>query len=368
MIENCRALHEADPNVKTVVAAGGADLDPSWEAELKELMPHRMDLRLFPSVGRHTIMISVPLLYWIWRHVDEFDLVVVRALFHPVSSMAALIARCQKVPYLVVPHGTLSEYTFEHRRSRLKKLYFAAVDRWTLEGAAAVRFTSDAERQQAPNSGSSERARVIPHPFHDKDYSRERDKEEVSQVLFLSRLHPGKGLDVLLPALRQLWERHEDTRVVLAGAGSRAYEMRLRREIRSLGLHEEKLILPGFVEGRDKRRFLLESSVFVLPSRQESFGMAVVEAMAAGLPVIITRGVGIWREVEDAGAGMVVARTPDAVCDALVALLGSPEVREQMGQRAQRLVKNRFDPQQIGSELRRLYRRIVQPVDSNSEL
>jgi glycosyltransferase involved in cell wall biosynthesis len=113
--------------------------------------------------------------------------------------------------------------------------------------------------------------------------------------------------------------------------------------------------MPGFLEGREKERALLSSDVFVLPSHQENFGVAAVEAMAAGLPVLISRGVGIWREVEQAEAGLVVERTARGVASALTSLLADPDRRKRLGTNGRSLVRDRFAPEAVGRRLLKLY-------------
>lgn len=354
-LANCQALKMEDPKVHITLAATTPDLHSEWNREYERRMPEGMNLKLFPALGRHAFTYSPQLVAWLWRQVEDYDLVVVRALLHPISSTAAWIARRRDVPYLVVPHGTLSKYTFEHRRTGLKRAYFGLVERFTLQGAAGVRFTAESERGEAPSWGSETPTHVIPHPF--ESGANEVDARSVTarQVLFLSRLDPKKGLDVLLPAAHRLRKGLSDVHVVLAGSGTETFEAHLREEIDRLDL-TKVVQLPGFVEGREKARLLAESSVFVLPSHQENFGMAVVEAMDAGIPVVISRGVGIWREVDEAGAGLVVEREPEAMADALAALLRDPKLRHRMGARGRELVRTSFAPERIGRQLRILYR------------
>lgn len=353
-LANCRALSAVGTKLSVTLTATDHGLDSKWREEFISRMPAGTDLKIFPAIGRHAFTLSAPLFTWLWRHIPDYDLVVVRALLNPISSSGARISRRHGVPYLVVPHGTLSEYTFEHRRTWLKRAYFRLVEKGTLSGAAAVRFTSESERDQAPAWGHDTPTPVIPHPFESRDSPLEQNRAHSRNVLFLSRFHPIKGLDVLLPAFAILKDRIPDTKLVLAGAGSDTYEGHLRDEICRLDLCDT-VTLPGFVEGKDKDGLLGASSVFVLPSLQENFGVAVVEAMDAGLPVVISRGVGIWREVEEANAGLVVDRDAQTLANSLLELLRDPERAQQMGANGQELVKAHFDPQRIGRELHTLY-------------
>lgn len=355
-LANCRALHTVDPVIRLTLATTGKRLEAGWREVFEARMPAGMELEVFPGVGRHAFMVSPRLAVWLWRHVTEFDLVVVRALLHPVSSTAAWIARRRGVPYLVVPHGTLSRYTFEHRRTLIKRAYVRLVERRTLAGAAAIRFTSEAERGEAPSWCATTPSRVITHPYEPRFDQDERRDGKPRQILFLSRLHPKKGIDVLLEALRLVLVEIPAARLILAGSGTASFERHIRSAVRRLGL-EEAVKLPGFVEGEEKTRLLAESAVFALPSRQENFGIAVVEAMDAGLPVVISRGVDIWPRVEETQAGIVVEeRTPEAVANALHRLLDDEALRHGMGQNGKQLVRTAFDPKTVGRELTELYR------------
>jgi len=115
--------------------------------------------------------------------------------------------------------------------------------------------------------------------------------------------------------------------------------------------------LPGFISGSYKRQHLEEAAVFVMPSVHENFGMGVVEAMGAGLPVVVSRGVQIWPEIESAGAGLVVEpKCPEALARALLSVLSDEKKRRTMGRLARRLVETEYSPTRVGAALRQLYR------------
>lgn len=354
-LANCRAAHAADPGLETVLVSTDHGLQPAWERTLRGRLPSGMDLELFPQVGRHTTNVSPALLRWLWQNAAEFDLLVLRALMHPLTSAVGWTARRRGLPYLVVPHGTLSEWTFRHRRTALKKVYFALVERRTLEGATAVRFTSKAERIEAERLDFSTEATVIPHPYEVRDgFEVPRDREG-GLVLFLSRLDPVKGIDLLLAATATVRQNRPDLRLVLAGSGPSSYEREVRRRIADLGL-EEVVELPGFVTGREKDELLRRAEVFVLPSEHENFGIAAVEALDAGLPVVISPEVDVAPAVNEYRAGHVVENSPEAVADAVLAVLDDADAARAMGRRGRRLVRERFALGVVGPEVTDLYR------------
>lgn len=355
-LANCRAAHRAAPEMETLWVSTRHGLEPEWERQLRSELPPQMSLRLFSQWGHHTGNVSAALLRWLWRNLARHHLLVLRALMHPLTSAAGWIARRKRVPYLVVPHGTLSRWTFRHRRRVLKRLYYRLVERRTVEGAAAIRFTSEAERNEARRLGFATEDAVIPHPFAPRSEDCASDQRDPDQILFLSRLDPKKGVGLLLDALVLARERRSSLNLVLAGSGRDDFERDVRRMIRKRRL-EQAVDMPGFMTGEEKESLLRGSGVFVLPSEEENFGIAAVEALDAGLPVVITREVDVAPHVEEYEAGVVVdERSPEAVCEGMLSVLEGPGCIEAMGRRGQKLVRDRFAPEVIGPQVAELYR------------
>lgn len=366
-LANCRALHAVDPDVEAVLLTTDEGLETGWREELLSRCPDRMAVQILPGRGRHTTRFSFTLLRWMWQHIDDFDLVVIRALLHPISSAAARVARTRGVPYLLVPHGTLSRYTFSHRHTLLKRLYYRFVDSGTVGEASAIRFTARSEQNEALRLGFDTPGAVIPHPYEPRFDRWSAEDSIPNQLLFLARFAPKKGTDLLLRAMPIVLREKPETSLVLAGAGSVRHESKLRTQIRRLGL-ERSVELPGFVGGKEKHRLLLESSIFVLPSEQENFGISVVEAMDAGLSVVITKGVDIWPEISDARAGIVLEeRTPEALATAILELLSDGYDQDGMERRGRELVRTAFNPEKVGREVSRLYWAAARGPDSVRE-
>ncbi len=357
-LANVRAAHRADPEMETVWISTRHGLHPGWEQELRSALPPRASLRLFPQFGTHTANVSPSLLRWLWRNLARHHLLVLRALMHPLTSAAGWVARRKGVPCLVVPHGTLSTWTFRHRRRLPKRLYWRLVERRTLEGAAAVRFTSKAERREARRLAFATPDAVIPHPFDPREETPEPDDRDADRVLFLSRLDPKKGIGLLLDALRLARRRRPGLRLVLAGSGPEDFERKVRGMIAERGL-EEAVETPGFVTGERKEALLRRSGVFVLVSEEENFGIAAVEALDAGLPVVISDEVDVAPRVEAYDAGRVVERTPEAVSEAILGVLDDPQGAAEMGRRGRDLVREQFAPDVVGPRVAALYRSVV---------
>ncbi|MBV9279273.1 MAG: glycosyltransferase [Chloroflexi bacterium] len=312
---------------------------------------------------------SWPLTWWLAGHISGYDLVHIHALFSYPSTPAALYARRHGVPYIVRPLGTLNRWGFHHRRPWLKRLSFHLLERRILAGAAAVHFTSEQELAEARELGVPFRPAVIPlgidaEPFThlpspDAFYRAHPCLAGRPITLFLSRFHAKKGLDLLLPAFARLLALQPDAALVLAGDGEPAFVDQLRAECVRLGI-ADSVVWTGFLRGADKLAAMAAADVFALPSYSENFGIAAVEAMAAGLPVVVSDQVAVSREIADCGAGLVVPCETESLTAALISLHHDADLRERLSRTGRRLVQDRFS---LGATTRRLVSLYSQIVD-----
>jgi len=273
---------------------------------------------------------SPDLVRWLKGHIHTYDLLHVHAIFSFPSTWAMREARHASIPYLVRTIGQLSPWSLAQSRSR-KLWMLRLIEQRNLNGAAALHFTSGAERDEVAALGLLPPALVLPLGVRLNTRTRHRTKEEgdlsdgITRFLFLSRLHPKKQLDRLLEALALLNQQRPDKpwELRIAGQGEPGYERQLRDQAESLGLGDRCLWL-GQVEGERKEQELADADWLVLPSAAENFGIAVVEALAAGTPAILSPEVAVSELVAAAGAGLVCASTPPELARTLAEALGGP--------------------------------------------
>ena len=310
-------------------------------------------------------LFSLPLTRWLRRHVSEYDVVHIHALFSYAAAAAAICARIAGIPYVVRPLGTLNQWGMSNRRRRLKKLSFHWIESRILKGAAVVQFTSEQEALEARQLNVLHHHVVIPNPvdftapadqIRGEFRSRHPEFTDKTLVLFLSRFDKKKGLDLLFPAFASVLKVRPEAILILAGDGDAAFVSTLRDLSRRLGI-ESSVRWTGFLGGEEKRALLADADLFVLPSYSENFGVAAVEALGAGLPVIVSDQVGIHAEISEAGAGMVVACAVPPLEAALLELLSDPRIRRRMGDNAIRLAR-RFSPDTVAAQLVETYARI----------
>ncbi|MBI4525321.1 MAG: glycosyltransferase [Deltaproteobacteria bacterium] len=329
----------------------------------------------FPRQGRFYTF-SWPLTRWLAQHLQEYDLIHIHALFSYAAIPAAYWASRCGVPYVVRPLGVLKRWGMQNRRRWLKKISLRLIESRILAGAALVHYTSEEERQEAAESVTVARSVIIPNAvdlstnsviIEKRGLFRARYPQLIGRTLivFLSRLDPIKGLDLLLPAFAKVRERHPRATLVMAGTGERAFVARLQREASRLGI-ELDIVWADFVSGEEKWALLADADLFVLPSYSENFGVAAVEAMASGVPVVVSDQVGIHREIAEANAGLVVRCEAGALANAVIRLVGDAELRSRMGANGRHLSRAQFSPEAVAARLIQAYTSIAKPALSEA--
>ena len=303
---------------------------------------------------------------WLGRHASDYQLVHVHALFSCTTSLAMAQLRRQGVPYLLRTIGQLNTWSLGQSAGR-KQLFLKLVDRANLEGAAALHFTSEAERQEAAALQLHAPTIVLPlgvpaiplnPPQAPAGESASPGLEVPIRFLFLSRLHPKKQLPLLFEALALLNHRvpNRPWRLDIAGDGEPAYLAELQQRAEQLGLSAQ-IHWHGFVAGEAKQALLRQAHWFVLPSASENFGIAAAEALIAGTPVVLAPGVALAAEAEAAGAGLICEPTRDALAQCMEGCLQPPPLA--MRQAARRLAEERYSWPAISRELIAHYEHIL---------
>ena len=321
-------------------------------------------LRYFPLQVPRIWLSSWPMRQALAHDLPGFDLLHLHSLylFHDwaAGNLAMRIAK----PYIVRPHGSLDPYIF--RRHRLKKLIF---DLWfqnrVLAGASAIHYTAEEEMHLAEPYVHGAPGVVIPNGLDPADYAslpakgtfRARHPEigDRTILLFLSRINFKKGLDILAKAVGQL--ARDDLHLVIAGPDG-GYLAETRRFVAAAGI-TARTTFTGMLTGQDKLAAFADASLFLLPSYSENFGIAVVEAMACGVPVLISNKVNIWREVMADGAGRAAPCDATAFAQEITAMLAEPAALAAMGSAGRTAVAQRYDWSVIAQRLENVYAAVV---------
>ncbi len=326
-----------------------------------------VEIHYFPIQPPRFWGTSWPLARSLVRSLGDFDLCHIHSLYLFHDLVAGHYCRKYGVPYLVRPHGTLDPYLYQRHRWR-KTIMEAWFEQRNIRRAAAVHFTSEEEMRLAGPYIGDTAGVVVPLGVDLREFQnlpapgrlRERFPEIGSRqiILFLGRINFKKGLDLLVQALAQVVRRRRDVHLVVAGPDNDGWGVRVRDWLQAAGLAAHATFT-GMLLGEEKLAALRDARIFVLPSYSENFGLAVVEAMACGLPVVISDQVNIWREVEAAGAGLVGPCEATRLAAHLERLLADPGLGAEMGRRGKELVARRFQWDGIALALQDLYARLI---------
>ena len=311
--------------------------------------------------------VSLPFRSWVRQHAGDYDVLHIHALFSHTSVAAAHAARRAGVPYVIRPLGVLNRWGMENRRRWLKALSFRFIEQPVLRHAAAIHYTSRAEQLEAESCGVRAPAAVIPLGIDVLPYASipspecffERFPQAKGRriVLYLSRVDAKKGVDLLLQAYARMPGSLSQCVLVIAGSGEEDYVRGLRQQAEALGIGD-RVIWAGFLGGADKLAAFAAASIFILPSHSENFGIALVEALAAGLPCVTTPGVAVSEDIASKDAGLVVSGDVDSLVKGLERLLTDNELRRRLGANARRLAVDRFSVEMMGRSLHELYQQI----------
>jgi len=325
---------------------------------------------LFPSFGSGAFEISPALYLWLRDSARSFDVVHVHGLFNTTSSFAVRTCIHRKIPVVIRPFGTLSRYTFLHRRTRLKRAWLALTERNNIRNASAIHFTTDAERANAEwhEISFDGRAYVIPPPFVHGDIGSRATGWEPSHpsILFLGRVEPVKNVEALLEAWPRVLSAAPNARLTIAGAGTATYIQSLADRAKSLGV-AETVAFSGFADATLKRRLLESASVFVLPSHHENFGIAVIEALDAALPVVVSGNVQLAPFVESNGLGIVTETGPVPLAASIITCLEDRKLREHVRTSAAAALAATFSPEVTGQLLLQMYQAAIRSKDKPAD-
>jgi len=318
---------------------------------------------LGPSIGSYRYCRH--LVPWLKLHAREFDAVIINGIWQFSSFGAARALRGTNIPYYVFLHGMLDPwfkrtYPFKHLK---KWLYWPWGEYRVLRDARAVLFTCEEERRLARQSFwlYTAKEKVVGYgirlPPQENALVRERflmahpELRGRRVLLFLGRVHPKKGCDLLINAFARVAHIDESIFLVIGGPDSTGWLPELQSLACKLGV-ADRIIWTGMLSGDMKWGAFYCSEAFILPSHQENFGIAVAEAMACKLPVLISNKINIWREIEADQAGLVDDDTIDGTERTLRRWLSmSPDARKAMGHRASQCFLNRFTVDAMATSL-----------------
>jgi len=279
-------------------------------------------------------------------------------LWTHLGLLAWRAARRHAKPTVLIPRGLIGPWALAYKAYR-KRAYWKLVGHRIVESAAAIVALTERERHNLQSFGVSNRLEVIPNGIDDDEFKHPPTRDVLDAwlpqlrerpfVLFLGRLHDGKGLPELLEALSQPQILQHDSVLVVAGPVDDRYRAEWNKRLAACPAASRVLVV-GPVSGDRKAALLSHAHAFVLPSLTEALPVSVLEALASGCPVVLTPACNL-PEVARAGAGIEVGPDPRQIASACARLLADDALRQAMGVRGRRLAAERFDWRVVGKRM-----------------
>jgi glycosyltransferase involved in cell wall biosynthesis len=313
------------------------------------------------------------------QKIRDFDVVVLQSLFSYGMQAATRACKQAGIPYIIQPHGQLLPWSLRQKWLK-KQIFLTVVGRNYLNGAASLHCTAPSEAEAINKLGIRSPKFVIPNgidsghfadlPVRGMIRQRFQIPAEARLLLFLGRLHPKKRPDLAVEALSAAQSLPGETHLILAGPDEMQMIPKLKAQAQNFACANH-LHFAGLLEGDEILSALADADLFLMPSEPESenFGMSALEAMAAGLPVLVSEGVPVGHWVELAGAGRMIPCTADSYRRVVCELLAQPRQLKEMGKRGRELACQNFEITSVAQQMLSQYKSIVEtgrPLQSNS--
>jgi glycosyltransferase involved in cell wall biosynthesis len=293
------------------------------------------------------------------------DVVHVHGLWHHPGYVAAKLAIKHGKPLVISPHGEIMPVAMNIHRFR-KAVYMRFLSHKLLSAATGFHAMTPVEEQAVSLNFPGSSTVVIPNGIEPVEPPSSNVSELANSlwpsltgrtvILFMGRLHHIKGIDILLKALKKAVEKNNNLALLIAGSDFGA-EAELRQLSRELNL-ENHVVWAGHIDGQEMQAALALSDMFVLPSKSDVIGLATLEAMQAGVPVIITEECG-GEIVEEKEAGIIVKSNPESMSLAIVKLANDHDLTEKLGANGKRTVELHFDTKASSTKLNSFYRSLI---------
>ena len=362
----CKALRAAGCHIQVLTTdADGDSRLASAHANAGEY--EGVPVRYCPRSRPYRVLGSRALADALPAEVARVDLVHIHGLWNRVVWAASRAAWRAGVPYVLSPRGMLDDGSLRHHGWR-KTIVYPFTDRAVVQRAAAIHATSareaDGVRPRAPGA----RVVVIPNGIDALPQGAGTTRASLGLpaegplIVTVSRLHPVKRLDLLVDAFVDVRRVHPHAHLVIAGPDE--HGLRPSLDARAAGA-AHAITWAGAIDEASRDGLLSLASAFVMCSDSESFGLAALEAMRAGAPVLVTDTCG-WAQVADAGAGLVVPQTRAALAAGLERILADPQARQTMGTRGRALAEGYGWPS-VAERFMTLYASLLEPRSGRPE-
>ena len=321
-------------------------------------------IKYFPYLNLFDYKFSLTLSVWLFKNISGYDIVNTHSIFSYPSLPAYWAAQINNIPYVITPHGMLEPWALAYK-SYKKKFYFLYLEKPALQKAKVIHMTASTEAENVKSINLRPPSVVVPNGIHRKDFESLPSSEIFYQkfstlrnkklVIFLGRIDPKKGLDLLAKAFAKAHHMFPETHLIVAGQDNTGYLPIAQSYFKESGC-TDAVTFTGMLTGDLKYAALAAATIYVAPSYSEGFSMSVLEGMASGLPCVITTGCNFPEANEVAE---IVDIDAEQIGNALIKLLHYPSMAKEMGDRARKFILENYTWDQVAYKMVAIYKQIL---------
>lgn len=309
-----------------------------------------------------TIDTPLKLPYYLRKNIKNYDIIHIHEHRHSLAIATHRYAKKNKIPYVLQAHGSVLPF---FQKESLKEVFDKIWGFNILYDASKVFALTETEKQQYLKMGVDEKKiEIVPLGIDSAEYgklpekglfkSKYSIKEDEKLIVFIGRIHKIKGLDLLIKAFNRI--NYKKVKLAIIG-GDYGYLDELNKLIEKYNL-ADKVILPGVLTGENKHQALVDSDIFVMPSRYESFTTSGLEAMACGKPLVLTKNNHIHNWVEN-NVGLCCEFDENELSECLDELLSNPALCSKFGEKGEKLISEKYNWDKIGCKIEGIYENLI---------
>jgi len=347
-------------NIVTTNANGLEKLNVPLQQWIEE---DNYQVQYFDCWHRNDLIISSRLVQWLFQNTSNYDVVHTNNIFAPLTLITEWICQFHRVPYVITPHGMLEPWALSYKAGK-KRFYYNLLEKPALKRASAIHVLTPIEAENVHRLGLKQTA-IIPNGIHyeafasgskaDLFYAQFPETQNKAIILFLGRIDPKKGLDLLAQAFGKIYPQFPQAQLVVAGPDNIGFLPTVKNYFLEAGCLEA-VTFTGMLLGEIKQAALAAAQIYVAPSYSEGFSMSVLEGMAAGLPCIITTGCNF---PEAAEVTHTVEINAEAIAVAMKQCLAAPETAKAMGERSRDFILQNYTWELASQKLIEVYRAVA---------
>lgn len=302
----------------------------------------------------------------ICRVIDDYDVVHIHGIWHHPSYVAAKIASMKEIPYVISTHGSLEPWCLEYKKFK-KIIYYKLIQEKQLCKASIIHALTKFEYGNIKKLLPQVKIKIIPNGIYLPKILKEKGKNIYTKkyeyligkkiVLFLGRIHPIKGLDILIKGFAKAKKEEKSLILVIAGHDEIGWKKKLEKIADKCEVNKSVFFI-DFIEGEEKQYMLEKADIFIMPSHSEGFSVAILEAMSFSKPVIISKGCN-FPEVEKEGAGIIVDTKEEEIAKAIIKLALDGDLAKSMGENARNFVVREYTWDKIADRTIEMYKEAI---------